>query len=257
MQIKFAYSFASCGGSLINNETVLSVAHCFVNPDFGLLEHVEIYLGEYNIQNVTRDSVTVHPLYNPATHIHDIAKVHLDPGIDWAAHPELGPVCLPETSTDYTASNNNTNTVYTDYTGYNATATGYNSTATAEWWTGPARPAAILQEMEAEIISRAECVTDLEPYDDLSQYVHPSVICAKADIGRTCRGTTHSYHLSTSDRIACRGRRGTTDSPAGVESPAEGAGGGQLGLQEVLQGGLAGHLHRRQPVHGLDTKRYI
>jgi secreted trypsin-like serine protease len=199
MKIKFAYSSTNCGGSLINNETVISAAHCFVNPDFGPLEHVEIYLGEYNIQlggeemweqNVTLESVTVHPLYDHTTNIHDIAKVHLDPGIDWAAHPQLGPVCLPE-APDYTGSNNNTDTGYNDYTGSNATATGWGLTAT-KWGSGPGKRAAILQEMEAEIISRDECITDLDTYDDLSQYVHPSTICAKAEKARICKGSDHS-----------------------------------------------------------------
>jgi secreted trypsin-like serine protease len=179
--INFTYSSTKCGGSLIDNKTIVSAGHCFRNPSFGQLEHVQVILGDYNskieeaelVLNMTADYIEVFPQFDPTVKPfpHDIAKIYL-PAINFDRHSKLGAICLPEGSN-------------TNYTAYNATTTGWGLKAT-KWGSGEGWPTAILQEIDdLEIITHNTCSADLKDYG----LIPPDTsICAKSNISRICSG---------------------------------------------------------------------
>ena len=95
-----------CGGSLVDENTILSAAHCFQKQgvmtssvDIVLSEHDRDTVGDKELfLAVPGSSITVHPQYDEETHEHDMATIRLNSPIDWAVHPHIRPICLPSPS---------------------------------------------------------------------------------------------------------------------------------------------------------------
>ncbi|XP_065138090.1 trypsin-like isoform X2 [Paramisgurnus dabryanus] len=129
-----------CGASLINNDWILSAAHCFVGSqqsDFG------IYLGRQsqqgpNPQEIYRTVIQLirHPNYNLNTQDNDIALLQLSSPVNFTEY--ILPVCLAAAGSEFDQ-------------GLSSWVTGWGDTS------GNSNFPDILQEVEIPIVSSYNC----------------------------------------------------------------------------------------------------
>ena len=89
-QISFQYSFGFhfCGGSIYDETTVISAAHCCANQD---ASDLRVIVGEHNLFEDDKtettyevSKVTIHPNYNGAQKKNDVCLVELTTAIEFS-----------------------------------------------------------------------------------------------------------------------------------------------------------------------------
>jgi len=155
----------NCGGSLIDDRTVLTAAHCTASVSADRLG-VWVGLHDWRVQGELQEHIGVeekleHDEYEFPDN--DFALLKLNKRVEW--RNEAQPLCLPETKSDL-------------YEGDMATVTGWGRLWKNETSTGPATDE--LREVDVKIISNNQCY---EQYSKLGYRITDNMLCATEENG--------------------------------------------------------------------------
>ncbi|XP_069044035.1 uncharacterized protein [Lepisosteus oculatus] len=158
-----------CGGSLINNQWVLTAANCFQSSTF--VRQWTVYLGRLtqvgpNPTEVSRGvhRIVVHPHYNSQSRNNDIALLRLSSPVTFTSY--IQPVCLADKSSSF-------------YNGTNCWVTGWGTTADG----GNQN----LQDVQLPVIGNRQCGC-LNDVALGANSITANMICAGALQAATCHG---------------------------------------------------------------------
>ncbi|XP_053202571.1 tryptase-2-like [Panonychus citri] len=96
--------YFQCGGTLIDNQHIITAAHCFEKDDGSFLEakDVDVYMGTKNFIEEDEDEaysvekLWIDPKYDGDSLGNDFAIITLAEKVDFTRH--IGPICLPTTA---------------------------------------------------------------------------------------------------------------------------------------------------------------
>ncbi|XP_055535658.1 serine protease filzig-like isoform X4 [Wyeomyia smithii] len=167
-----------CGGTLIDNQYIITAAHC-VKTYNGF--DLRVRLGEWDVNHdvefypyIERDviSVQVHPEYYAGTLDNDLAILKMDSPVDFSNTPHISPACLPDK--------------YTDFSGQRCWTTGWGKDAFGDY----GKYQNILKEVDVPIVNDQQCQAQLRQTRLGYQYkLHPGFVCAGGEEGKdACKG---------------------------------------------------------------------
>ncbi|XP_065263532.1 ovochymase-1 [Emys orbicularis] len=136
--------FHFCGGSLIQEDVVVTAAHCVFTLEQKLVKNLIVTVGEHNLrkadeqeQNIPVSQVIVHPDFNRLGYMHsDIALLYLKYRVKYGHRVQ--PICLPHKDDKFEA-------------GTLCVASGWGRVSEAGELSN------VLQEVELPIIDRGTC----------------------------------------------------------------------------------------------------
>ncbi|XP_072550587.1 prostasin-like [Salminus brasiliensis] len=147
-QVSIQYSRGHfCGGSLINNNWILSAAHCFQSSQTSSPSALTVYLGLSSLQTVNSNTqrmsvrqIINHPSYVSITNDNDIALLELSTSVTFTDYVQ--PVCLAASGSTLGA-------------GTLVWVTGWGNINTDVSLPSPKN----LQEVEVPIVSNTKCAS--------------------------------------------------------------------------------------------------
>ncbi|KAM7293147.1 hypothetical protein ISCGN_026277 [Ixodes scapularis] len=164
-----------CGGSIINDQHIMTAAHCASLEDVKTENYV-VVVGEQNINvpDATEEwidvaEITIHPKWDPVMLNYDYAILKLNRSLDFnGTEKDLMPICLPEDRQSFT--------------GQICTASGWGVTAN-----GGTVPNSNLLKVDIPVIRLSTCKRD---YKEVSEVYRDTMICAGYRKGgkSTCQG---------------------------------------------------------------------